>query len=203
MKRGIRTWATAGAVLGLLSMGLLPAHAESSTPEDEVSMSNPGEAPVDGGVVLGGTTQSTDPTRYDYVPPAGDDELSPIQAKSAIGYANIGGFTFNYGGVAIGVPGFVMQHGIISGSTGLQISQEYANYSFGVKVQLCNFQTAFQNRSGSTIYSTRWAPKHEGCIVGFSTGQSVNGPFNVKNGAECARLYVNGAFKGEQCHSVY
>jgi hypothetical protein len=148
-------------------------------------------------VIFGGTTQSTDPSRFDYVP-AGSLTISP---RSATGYSNIGGFTFNWGGVPIGIPGFLLQH-TLSGS-GLTVDQDTANYTFGVQVQLCNYQTAFQNRKGSTIYSTRWSAYHAGCSYGAALMQNVKGPFQVKNGQQCARLYVNGNFKGEQCHSVY
>jgi hypothetical protein len=190
--------ASVGALLAITAASPASATGEGSAPPvvETGSEDVPSVIPEEGDVILGGTTQSTDPTRFDYVPaePA-------FSGRGAVGYQPIGGFTFTWGGVPIGLPGFVLQH-VLTGS-GLTVQQETANYTFGVKAQFCNYQTAFQNRKGSTIYSTRWSSYHSGCSYLAAVGQNIQGPFAVKNGSQCARLYVNGTFKGEQCHNVF
>ncbi len=106
-----------------------------------------------------------------------------------------------YGGLTIGVPATYLNHTIYG--SGLNINDEYADYRYGspAGLQVCNYRTAFQNRYGSTIHSTRYAPLHSGCsCVAFS--QSITGPLTVKTGVQCAR-YVAGTFRGEQCHNVF
>lgn len=149
-------------------------------------------------VIYGGTTQSTDPTRYDYVPPASGG----VTPMSATGYAWLAGYTFGWKGFNITVPATHLLHKL--NGSGLSITGESATYSYGniTNVQVCNYQTQFQNRYGSTIYSTRKASLHEGCsYVAFS--QSIPGTFTVKTGVQCARFFVNGIYRGEQCHQVF
>lgn len=152
--------------------------------------------------IIGGTTQSVDPTRFDYVPPesSGDGTMTPMGAD---GYAWFGGFTFTYKGLIIGVPALEMRH-VINGS-GLTISSEYATYQPTVLqgLQLCNYQTHFQNRNGNTIYSTYKSTYHEGCEWFTISRQDSPVSQIVKTGQQCARLYVAGTFRGEQCHYTY
>ena len=199
MKALTRHFKTATVVAALFAVSAVPAAAAAPDQPLAPALASEVNDVSEGDVIYGGTTQSTDPTRYDYVPPAGAG--GGFTTMGATGYANIGGFTFDYQGAKIGIPGFILQH-VISGS-GLKINEEVATYTFGVQAQLCNYETHFQNRKGSKIYSTRKSSYHAGCSYGFALGQKVNGPFTVENGAQCARLYVNGAYKGEQCHNVF
>lgn len=172
----------------------LPASAKPSPQPDPTAF-------TDSAVIYGGKTQSTDPTRYDYVAPVADDGPT-VTPQSATGIGWISAFSYSWNGLTIPVPATYLQH-TINGS-GLRIDSEYADYLYGSPfgLKVCNYRTSFQNRYGDTIYSTRWAPLHTGCsYVTFS--QSIRGPFTVKTGVQCARYYVNGTFRGEQCHSVF
>lgn len=150
------------------------------------------------GVTYGGTTQSTDPTAFNYVPPASGHV--GVQPMGASGMAAIGGFTVTIEGQTITVPGFWMEH-VIQGS-GYSITKEWAQYAPVTYLTLCNYQTAFQNRNGSTIIATRWSSYHSGCSTGIFT-QEAPGSFQVQEGQECARLYVANVFRGEQCHYIH
>jgi len=69
-------------------------------------------------------------------------------------------------------------------------------------VNICNWRFDFQNRSGDTAYSTSVGNTHGSCdIVNISRVQTST--VKVKQGLECGRLYVNGYFRGEQCHAVF
>lgn len=147
-----------------------------------------------GGVVVGGEAQSVDPTRYDYVPEGGD-EISP---RSASGYAWIPAFQYSFGGITISVPGAQIYHRI--NGAGLHISEEVATYS--APANICNYRFDFQNRDlNSRIISTRSTGTHQGCQFGM-VGHSPLRNFDVQPGMMCAKLYVSGAFRGEQCHHI-
>jgi hypothetical protein len=150
--------------------------------------------------ILGGTVQSVDPSRYDYVP-RGSPSNAPTD-RSATGIALIDGFTYTFGGVEFSIPTFYLLHEIRG--SGLVIDSEAATIYWGITVQppICNWRFDFQNREGGTIFSTYSTPVHEDCSYGtFWVDES--GPWHVHRGAQCARLFVNGTFRGEQCHSVH
>jgi hypothetical protein len=66
---------------------------------------------------------------------------------------------------------------------------------------ICNWRIDFQNRYGSTIYSTSSGTLNSNCqMTGVSRTRATN--WTAKVGVECARLFVNGTFRGEQCHSI-
>lgn len=147
-------------------------------------------------VIYGGKTQTNDPTRHDYVDP-GDDESTGISPRSAIGYQPITGFSFNFRGNSYKVSTSELKHGI--NGNGLKINSEYAEYRAPSTV--CNWRVDYQNRYGGTIYSTRKGGVHSGCDFGamYDVGPKN---FSVKKGSQCARLYVAGSYRGEQCHNV-
>ena len=183
------TGTLAALALALTSAGV--ATAETSIPSldsDEPILTT----------VYGGTTQSTDPTRMDYVPSADSPHNSVVQPRNADGYQAIGGFTITVGGVPIPIPKTLLHHSIRG--TGYGIQTEWANFASGSKI--CNYQVAFQNRRGSTIYSTSYTGTYKTCAI--SSGRIYNNttPRTAKNGLQCARLFSNGYYVGEQCHSM-
>lgn len=122
---------------------------------------------------------------------------------SASGIGTVPGFTFGWKGLTITVPGGTIYHSI-SGS-GLTVTKETANFVFKLPkyVQLCNTQWQFQNRHGSTIYSTYTSPLRTGCTYGYIPDHTYSTKRNVKTGQLCARMFVAGTYRGEQCHNVY
>jgi hypothetical protein len=157
-------------------------------------------------VIRGGVTQSLDPTAYNYLAPG----VSPggmVEPMSALGVGYISVFKYSWNGLTIPVPSGYLIHQI--NGSGLSIPSEWAVYSpsTGVGgiwgVNICNWRIDFQNRSSSNngIILTRVGATHAGCsLTGVSRTLSN---FTVKQGKECARLYVNGTYRGEQCHAVF
>jgi hypothetical protein len=172
-----------------LGVGAFAAPVTSSESESEGSE-----------VIYGGQVQSVDPTRYDYVP-IGEADPSIAAPASAWGQQWIGGFTIKVGGQSIGIPKMVLTHDITG--SGLRIDREQA-YTISGTGQVCNYRYDFQNRYGGAIYSTvtgttRWSCDPIGTTWG---GNNVRAPYSVKRGKQCARLFSNGVFIGEQCHSI-
>lgn len=211
MTRHLRV--TASALIGLAGICLAtllaaPAHADTravgsaSTAENATSRVGPTAAQSQ--IILGGKTQSVDPTRYDYVPPTsahpGTGGIAPM---SADGYAFLSAFSYSWKGLTIPVPGSYIYHRI-EGS-GLRVTEEEGSWialSAGSGWQQCNVRFDYQNRSGSTIYSTVSNGQHNGCS--FAQTIDIRRPDRtVKTGLLCARLFVSGTFRGEQCHNVF
>lgn len=182
------------AALSVMLVGMAGVRAQA-----EQTPANDATASTTKSLVLGGTTQSVDPTRYDYVAPGGAG--GGIRPMSATGYGWVPAFTYSWNGLQIPVPSGYILH-VLKGS-GLTVNVDAAQYEPNILgIQICNYRFAFQNRYGKTIYATRWAPLHAGCTYGYFS-QGVVGPFTVRTGVDCARLYVNGIYRGEQCHNVY
>ncbi|MGW8566357.1 hypothetical protein [Isoptericola sp. NPDC055881] len=162
-----------------------------------------GQAPAHSGDrIIGGTTQSTDPTRDDYV---GSPEVASPQdgmLGSAYGKGLTGKFSFNLGGITWRVPTGLIAHSI-KGS-GCRITRESARWEpvGGIVFGMCNWRITFQNRYGSKIYSTVRSKVHDGCSYIRRPYFAYEPNRTVKRGLQCARLYVNGYFRGEQCHSM-
>lgn len=185
-----RSLPAAVAAMAIAIIGVVATSATASPPSSDAGV------PIVS-VSYGGTTQSTDPTRSDYV-----SAQVGIQPASAEGVGIVAGFQYTFKGVTITVPSATLTHAI--NGSGLTINKEVAAYAAGgaIAAQICNWQIVFQNRYGSTIYSTRSTAVQEGCsYVTFSA--YAQGPFTVKTGLQCARLYVNGNYRGEQCHNVF
>lgn len=189
--------AAAVSLAVVLTMASTPASAVDPTGDPATPSVFGDDGGFAEGVAYGGTTQSVDPTAYDYVPPS---PPAGVQLFGASGMASVGGFQVTIQGQKITVPGFWMEH-VIQGK-GYSVTKEWAQYAPVSYLTLCNYQTAFQNRSGSTIYATRWSAYHSGCSTGIFV-QNAPGSFQVREGQECARLYVAGVFRGEQCHYVH
>lgn len=153
-------------------------------------------------VVIGGRTQSKDPTRYDYVAPVGRGGYGGVTPMSADGYAFLSAFTYSWQGLSIPVPGSYIYHRVAG--SGLTVTEEEGTWMpmAATSFQMCNTQFQFQNRNGSTIYSTVKMSVESGCSVGYRS-QTYTPDRTVKTGLLCARLFVNGTFRGEQCHNVY
>lgn len=156
----------------------------------------------------GGRTQSLDPTAYNYVPPVSGSVRDRVLKNrgatvASAGYGSTSPFNYTVGGVTWQIPTGRIYH-VVNGS-GLNISSEYANWlsSVPTSAQICNAQWQFQNRYGSTVYSTIKTPIIAGCKIGSLPDQHVGVSRTVKLGVLCARLYVNGYYRGEQCHSVF
>lgn len=196
-RMNIRAGAVSVMVSGLVAVGGA-AHASPDT----IIRTNP-EVDVDSATMFtskqtisGGTTQSTDPTRFDYVAPS----RKGATVASAMGSKTLKGWSYSMGGFTVKVPTLQLTH-YLSGK-GLRINRESASYQTSGLTRVCNYRTAFQNRFGSRIYSTRWAPLHRGCSWEYAQ-QNLNTSFTVQGGLQCARLYENGRYRGEQCHNVF
>lgn len=70
------------------------------------------------------------------------------------------------------------------------------------KNTVCNWRIDYQNRNGSTVYRTYRGATHATCNFG---AMYDIGPSNVtvRKGKQCARLFVGGSFRGEQCHNIH
>lgn len=98
----------------------------------------------DAEIIEGGTTQSTDATRDDYVP--------QFQTLNANGVAATSAFKWTWGGVTISVPGGWLGHRITG--DGLRITQERTSWGPALNVgQICNYQFRLQNVTA--VESTR------------------------------------------------
>lgn len=173
--------------------------AESLQTEKEVASVEVTTA-EDEDVIYGGTAQSTDPTRHDYVP-AEELDGDGVSIQDAYGATFIPAFNYSWRGLTFPIPGGLIEHGVYG--HGLRITRETA--AFGPAVgnwQICNHQWQLQNRNGNTIYSTVRLPVREGCRAGFTTVDHRTHR-TVRTGQVCAPLYVAGYFKGQQCHHVY
>lgn len=147
-------------------------------------------------LIEGGTVQSMDPTRYDYVP-GPSSENPPIQPMTAGGTQFLGSFSFDFGGVSFTVPNARLFHQIMGNGT--HVDQEYSYFAALPKV--CNWRIDYQNRYGSTIYSTRSRGTNWTCAT-FEVKDEGFSNFNLKPGLQCARVYVSGVYRGEQCHNI-
>ncbi|RYM94479.1 hypothetical protein [Bifidobacterium animalis] len=147
-------------------------------------------------LIEGGTTQSADPTRYDYVPEPSSENPS-IQPRTAGGTQFLGSFSFDFGGVSFTVPNARLFHQIMG--SGTHVDQEYSYFAALPKV--CNWRIDYQNRYGSTIYSTRSRGTNWTCAT-FEVKDEGFSNFDLKPGLQCARVYVSGVYRGEQCHNI-
>ena len=189
LRSTLASFAVTACLLGLSGISASAAEVGGSDSEEDF-----GDAGYQ--VVYGGQTQSGDPSAYDYVgAPVTEPTVTP---RSAVGVQTIGGFSYSVKGVTFSVPTTALSHSI-KGS-GTHIDSEFAVYSALIST-VCNWRVDYQNRYGSTIYSTRTNGTHWGCQVWDSKDKEIKN-FNVKHGAQCARLFVNGVFRGEQCHNV-
>lgn len=195
--RVIRSSAALVAGVAIAVFGTLPASASIAEPGDS---GDSGET-----IIHGGKPQSVDPTAYNYLPPASAG--TGIQPMGAAGTQYISPFTYTWKGLAIPVPSGQIYH-IIEGD-GRYIEQESALYAPVVSiatpwgVNICNWRIDFQNRSATdnSIITTSVGTTRGGCSV--LNVKRAKWDFNVQRGKQCARLYVNGTFRGEQCHAVY
>lgn len=121
---------------------------------------------------------------------------------SADGDAFLSAFSYSWQGITIPIPGSYINHKVTG--TGLRVTEEEATWMPlpPYSMQQCNVHFEFQNRYGSTIYSTVKMSVIPGCHWGYTT-QKYTPDRTLKTGLICARLYVNGTYRGEQCHSVY
>lgn len=121
---------------------------------------------------------------------------------AAKGFTLLSAFKYSWNGISIPVPG-LQWHYHLDGSR-LSVTHQHTRWvpTLINNVRLCNWRVAYQNRSGNTIYSTRWSPTSSGCTWG--TGyNNLSSDYTVKRGVQCAKLYVQGYFRGEHCHAVF
>lgn len=157
-------------------------------------------------VIVGGRTQSTDPTRHDYVAPG-----AAVTPMNAYGVGYVSPFSYQWNGLTIPLPSGYLFHSV--SASGLTINSESVTYSPSPSVigaiwgsNVCNARLDFQNRMGTgadaIIYTTWTGALLTGCrTLGISRSKSTT--VKVKTGLQCARLFVAGSFRGEQCHNVF
>lgn len=69
---------------------------------------------------------------------------------------------------------------------------------------ISNYRIDFQNRDiHGNIMKTWVGPTQYNCAWRWSMKREINQPFYVSRGKQCARLFVGGAFRGEQCHNIF
>ncbi len=186
-----KSLASATLAMSLAFVGTT-AHATTGTPNNPVTVTNPEL----GEIIEGGTTQSVDPTRYDYVP----DKPQAI-ARSAWGHQAIGGYGFSFKGLSLKIPAGTLAHDIQGGST--YIRQEAAQYVLIASASICNYRIDFQNRDlRGRIVRTYTGNTVNKCARLVTVVRQIRKPFHVQPGVQCARLYVGGKFRGEQCHNI-
>lgn len=148
-------------------------------------------------VISGGLSQSEDPSRYDYIPPTIDPN-SEMTPQSAIGSQMIASFSFNFLGQTIQVPAALLTHEIRGSGTWV----DYAGAFYATPTQVCNYRIDYQNRgTDGRIFNTWKGSNVWDCTFGVVNGASLYS-LNLYPGSQCARLFVNGVFRGEQCHSI-
>ncbi len=167
------------------------------SPASATQLDLAGDYPKGHTIIEGGHTQSDDPTRYDYVPKTPEASL-----RSAWGHQAIDGYTIGFKGLSIEIPRGTLAHDIQGGST--YIRQEAAQYALVAQANVCNYRIDFQNRDVNTgrIWSTDRGATVNGCSWRFSVVRQISVPHHVKPGLQCARLFVGGTFRGEQCHNI-
>lgn len=175
------------AVIALGSLGVMCTAVSASA-----------ESLGDGQVIFGGVAQSSDPSRYDFVPDENDPIYSGVSTRSAWGQQWIGGFSVH----GVTIPTILLTHDLTGSGTKIDREEAYAMSSAG---RVCNYRIDFQNRYGSAIYSTVIGKLYTGCSAIGTTwgGNNVRAPYTVRTGLQCARLYSGGDFVGEQCHHIY
>lgn len=148
-------------------------------------------------------TQSVDPTLENFVPLPTDMRYNLPQPRSAWGNQTIGGFNVGIKGVSVTIPKIVLYHKV--NGSGLKMTSEFAQVNPVTSI-VCNYKIQFQNRYGNSIYSTTSTPLQNGCLSVFNTSSEIfnpSGKRTLKRGLQCARLFINGVYAGEQCHNIF
>ena len=183
----LKTAASLLSALAILPVLSGTAQAETTQGKQEESQT-----------IMGGNYQSTDPTAYNYLP-EGSDPVPNTADRSAFGSAQLSGFGFTFQGHDFKVPVVNLEHAI-KGKGG-HIDSESASVTF-TNGTLCNWRVDYQNRDENGIHATRKGATHNDCSLGHAHDAGFKN-FDVKSNAECARLFVMGEFKGEQCHAIH
>ncbi|WP_029067736.1 hypothetical protein [Jonesia quinghaiensis] len=199
--RRTRTTAVVSAVIGSFLM-LTPAAASNAQFDVVASSEAPsGSSDIDDM----SRTQSEDPTLENFVPSPSDPRYNQPQLLSARGWQGIGGFTVDVKGVPIGIPKIELWHYITGSGTKVSVESVEVRAKTG---NVCNYHVSFQNRYGGTIYSTATTPVRWNCVYIGRVSPMIHNPavrdksLTLKRGVQCARLFVDGVFAGEQCHSI-
>lgn len=167
-----------------------------TTPSTPTASAPDGVSDASETYIEGGHIQGYDPTRYDYAPPSPQASL-----RSAWGHQTIGGFTFGFKGLSPTIPRGTLAHDIQGGST--YIRQEAARYLLLASANICNYRIDFQNRGlDGTIWGTDRGATENSCAWRLSATRELNVPRHVRPGYQCARLFVGGIFRGEQCRNI-
>lgn len=148
-----------------------------------------------GGFVVGGHAQDSNPGSYDYVP---STPAPGTGDRSAKGYAFVPGFTYSFGGATINIPSAQIYHAIDGAGTWI----DYERATYTAPARICNYRMDYQNRDlNGKIVGTWSNGTHVGCITGMAGDQGIHRK-RVQRGMMCARLFISGAFRGEQCHHI-
>lgn len=152
-------------------------------------------------IIYGGTTQSDDPTAYDYVP------SEPVmEPRSAAGWGVIGSYNLDVYGVSVVIPGGFLYHKItgegksVTYESGTYYSQR--NVTAPWTITLCNIRIDWQNRNNDRIYTTSIGNTRTGCFKEAWPARYDYSSRTLKTGQQCARIWVGGKFRGEQCHWI-
>lgn len=126
-----------------------------------------------------------------------DNAIEPLDAN---GGQPIGGITISVNGIPIGIPKMVLRHSITG--SGLKLNAEDARIET-TGATVCNYRFDFQNRYGDKIYRTNSTGTYKKCVINSGWVKNSTAPFTTRYGNQCVRLFSNGVYVGEQCHSMH
>ena len=130
---------------------------------------------------------------------------SPASA-SAFGCQYIGGFGFSWQGLTLQAPKGYLCHSITG--SGRSVTNEYAYYGPAPSVygaltgRVCNWRIDFQYRNTSNVvYRTDTGATHNTCEYYIRRDQPTDKSL-AYYGKACARLFVGGVLRSQQCHNI-
>lgn len=212
MKRKLLT-VLAAAILAMAPLGAAAADSTSADGHVDFTQEQIIQAGDEGTVLDGGQLQSVDPTAWNYEPPAAHSG-GMITPMAASGFTGIGGFVMTVGAggqsTNIQVPAGFLGHAISGSGTGASLGNESAAYvptpslTALWNLQMCNWRIDWQERNGSNILATSPGPQTSGCSTLGASVSRTSKALPARNGSQlCARLYVGGTFRGQQCHNIH
>lgn len=197
----VRLGRVLGACVLTVAVTTVPAAmATASTKAPGGSTAAMSVDPTEAAFIVGGRTQSKDPTGLTYVPKAG----AGVTPSFATGQTWISAFTYTWNGIPVPVPRGYFSHTIWG--SGLTITKEEARYSAASTgssfLPICNWRIDWQSRSGGTVFSTSQGVLHGCNYLSLGVSRVTASTRVARQSSMCARLYIALTFRGEQCHSI-
>lgn len=135
-----------------------------------------------------------------------------VKPMTAIGFQPLGSIQYSWQGVTVEVPtGCFLGH-TIKGD-GRKLAQEWTSWDcsppassfLAVNPNMCNprYDFIYKDMNGKIYSRLSSGNRYLGCWG--ATGPTFTAPNNrtlPKYGSACAALYLNGQYKGQQCHNI-